>query len=199
MCYSVQVNFYEETTDDLKKKRRLLGLKYKLHSISVIYMILKCVSISPNTVRFFGSVDAIDELRGQEVAQVLHAVGRGVDIVVATFSVVAEAVSVLHTQVQAGVSGYKHRLADEGSADLKVLQPVVDFVVAFERAGGELPWHNVNFSLPLLNDEGTSQSQTLIWILIFQGLPQCRYQTVASCPLFGAYLDDLPRLPLAGV
>lgn len=64
-------------------------------------MISKFFSISPNAVRFFGSVDAIDELRRQEVAQVLHAVGRGVDIVVATFSVVAEAVSVLHTQVQA--------------------------------------------------------------------------------------------------
>lgn len=49
----------------------------------------------------FGSVNAIDKLCREEVSQVLHGVGRGVDIVVATFSVVAEAMGVLHTQIQA--------------------------------------------------------------------------------------------------
>lgn len=48
----------------------------------------------------FGPVDAVDKLCRHEVAQVLHAVRGGVYVVVATFSVVAEAVCVLHTQVQ---------------------------------------------------------------------------------------------------
>ena len=47
-----------------------------------------------------GSVDAVDELRRHKVAQVLHTVGGGVDVVVATFSMMAEAVSVLHSQVK---------------------------------------------------------------------------------------------------
>lgn len=45
----------------------------------------------------FGPVDAIHELRWHEVAQVLHAVRCGVDVVVATFSMRTEAVGVLHT------------------------------------------------------------------------------------------------------
>ncbi len=48
----------------------------------------------------FGPVDAVDKLCRHEVAQVLHTVRCGVYVVVATFSVVAEAVGVLHAQVQ---------------------------------------------------------------------------------------------------
>lgn len=48
----------------------------------------------------FGPVDAEDKLCRHEIAQVLHTVRCGVYVVVATFSVVAEAVCVLHTQVQ---------------------------------------------------------------------------------------------------
>lgn len=48
----------------------------------------------------FGPVDAVDKLCRHEVAQVIHTVRCGVYVVVATFSVVAEAVGVLHTQVQ---------------------------------------------------------------------------------------------------
>lgn len=51
-------------------------------------------------MRLCGSVDAVDELCRHEVAQVLHTVRCGVYVVVATFPVVAEAVGVLHTQVQ---------------------------------------------------------------------------------------------------
>ncbi|TNN82745.1 hypothetical protein EYF80_006986 [Liparis tanakae] len=47
-----------------------------------------------------GSVDAVDKLCRQEVSQVLHAVRRDVCVVVATFSVVAEAVGMLQAQVQ---------------------------------------------------------------------------------------------------
>lgn len=42
-----------------------------------------------------GPVDAIDKLRRHEVAQVLHTVRCRIYVVVATFPVVAEAVSVL--------------------------------------------------------------------------------------------------------
>lgn len=49
---------------------------------------------------FLGPVDAVDKLGRHEVAQVLHTVGCGVYVVVAPFSVVAEAVGVLHSQVQ---------------------------------------------------------------------------------------------------
>lgn len=48
----------------------------------------------------FGPVDAVDILCRHEVAQVLHSVRCGVYVVVATLSVVAEAVGVLHPQVQ---------------------------------------------------------------------------------------------------
>lgn len=48
----------------------------------------------------FGPVDAVHKLCRHEVAQVLHSVRSGVSVVVATFSMVAEAVGVLHTQVQ---------------------------------------------------------------------------------------------------
>lgn len=48
----------------------------------------------------FGPVDAKHKLCRHEVAQVLHSVRRGVSVVVATFSMVTEAVGVLHTQVQ---------------------------------------------------------------------------------------------------
>lgn len=57
-------------------------------------------SVSPDSMGLSGPVDAVDKLCGHEVAQVLHAVRGGVYVVVATFSVVAEAVCVLHTQVQ---------------------------------------------------------------------------------------------------
>ena len=58
-------------------------------------------SISSNSVGLFGPVDAVHKLCRHEVAQVLNTVRCGVYVVVATFSVVAEAVGVLHTQVQA--------------------------------------------------------------------------------------------------
>lgn len=57
-------------------------------------------SIPPDSVGLFGPVDAVHELCGHEVAQVLHGVRCGVYVVVAAFSVVAEAVGVLHAQVQ---------------------------------------------------------------------------------------------------
>lgn len=47
-----------------------------------------------------GPVNAVNKLCRHEVAQVLHAVRCGVDIIVATFSVGAEAVSVFHPQIQ---------------------------------------------------------------------------------------------------
>lgn len=48
----------------------------------------------------FGPVNAVHKLCRHKVAQVLHSVGCSVNIVVAALSVVAEAVGVLHTQVQ---------------------------------------------------------------------------------------------------
>lgn len=59
------------------------------------------VSVSPHQVRLLGPVDAEEQLGGQEVTQVLHAVGAGVLVVVASFPVVAETVGVLHTQIEA--------------------------------------------------------------------------------------------------
>lgn len=64
------------------------------------HLLVPSVSISSNSVSVFGPVNAVDKLRRHEVAQVLHTVRCRVDVVVATFSVVAEAVSVLHPQVQ---------------------------------------------------------------------------------------------------
>lgn len=56
-------------------------------------------SVSSNCVGLFRPVDAEDKLCRHEVAQVLHSVGCGVYVVVATFSMVTEAVGVLYTQV----------------------------------------------------------------------------------------------------
>lgn len=64
------------------------------------HLLVLSVSISSNSVSVFGPVDAEDKLGRHEVAQVLHAVRGRVYVVVTTFSVVAEAVSVLHPQVQ---------------------------------------------------------------------------------------------------
>lgn len=118
------------------------------------------------------------------------------------------------------VSGHEHRLADERSADLKVLQPVVDVIVGVERADGELSWlmisrktgsesvqiafsnvlcitlniyHNVDFSFPFLDDKGASQSQAFVGVVTFQSRPQGCYQTVASCPLLCSDLYDLEK------
>lgn len=63
-------------------------------------MIVCDFSFSSDAMRLLGPVDAEDKLSRHEVAQVLHAVGRGVDVVVAAFSVMAEAVGVLHAQIQ---------------------------------------------------------------------------------------------------
>lgn len=48
----------------------------------------------------FGPVDAVHKLRRQKVTQVLHCIRCGVNVVVATFSMVTEAVRMLHTQIQ---------------------------------------------------------------------------------------------------
>lgn len=58
-------------------------------------------SVSPDVVRLLGPVDAEEQLGGLEVAQVLHAVRAGVLVVVPSFPVVAEAVRVLHAQIEA--------------------------------------------------------------------------------------------------
>lgn len=47
-----------------------------------------------------GPVDAVHELCWHKVAQVLHRIGSGVDVVMAAFSMVTETVSVFHTQIQ---------------------------------------------------------------------------------------------------
>ena len=58
-------------------------------------------SVPPDEVRLPGPVDAEEQLGGQEVPQVLHAVGAGVLMVVPSFPVVAETVRVLHAQIKA--------------------------------------------------------------------------------------------------
>ena len=72
-------------------------------------------------MRLFGPVDAINKLCRHEVAQVLHTIRGSVYVVVATFSVVAEAVGVLHTQVQA----------------LKTQQPSGHYKEAYFAKGGD--------------------------------------------------------------
>lgn len=79
------------------------------------------ILISPDSVGLFWSIDTIHKLCRHKIAQVLHAVRGGVDVVMTSLSVAAEAVCVLHTQVQTRVSGHQHRLTDERGADLKVL------------------------------------------------------------------------------
>lgn len=54
-------------------------------------------------------------------------------------------------------------------------------------------YHDVNFSLPFLNDEGATQGQTFIRVMTFKGRPQGRHQTVASCSLLCPNLYDLQR------
>ena len=54
-------------------------------------------------------------------------------------------------------------------------------------------YHDVDFSFPLLDDEGASQSQALIRVMTFQSLPQSRHKTLVSGPLLGPHLDDLRR------
>ena len=57
-------------------------------------------SISANVVGLFGPVNAVNKLSRHKVTQVLHSVRSGVYVVVSSFSVMTEAVCVLHTQVQ---------------------------------------------------------------------------------------------------
>lgn len=54
-------------------------------------------------------------------------------------------------------------------------------------------YHDVDFSFPLLDDEGASQSQALIRVMTFQSFPQGRHETLVSGPLLGPHLDDLQR------
>lgn len=63
--------------------------------------VLCSFSISSDSVGLLRPVDAEDKLCRHEVAQILHTVRCSVYVVVATFSVVTEAVGVFHTQVQA--------------------------------------------------------------------------------------------------
>ncbi len=57
-------------------------------------------SIASDSVGIYRPVDAVQKLCRHEVAQVLRSFRCGVFVVVAAFSVVAEAVGVLQTQVQ---------------------------------------------------------------------------------------------------
>lgn len=59
-------------------------------------------------MRLCGSVNAIHKLSRQEVTQILHTVRSCVYIVVASFSMVAEAVGVLHAQIQALLTQKNH-------------------------------------------------------------------------------------------
>lgn len=61
---------------------------------------LKNESVSSNPMSFFRSVDAIDKLSRNKVAQILYSVRGCIYVVVPAFPVGAEAVGVLHTQVQ---------------------------------------------------------------------------------------------------
>lgn len=54
-------------------------------------------------------------------------------------------------------------------------------------------YHNVDFSLPLLDDEGASHCQTFIGVTTFKRRPQGCHQTVASCSPLGPNLYDLQR------
>lgn len=56
--------------------------------------------ITSNSMGLFGPVDTVHKLCRHKVTQVLHCIRCGVDVVVATFSVVTETVSVFHTQIQ---------------------------------------------------------------------------------------------------
>lgn len=66
--------------------------------IVCIYLFL--FLITSNSMGLFGPVDAVHKLCRHKVTQVLHRIRCGVDVVVATFSVVTETVSVFHTQIQ---------------------------------------------------------------------------------------------------
>lgn len=52
-------------------------------------------------------------------------------------------------------------------------------------------YHNVDFSLPFLDEEGASQSQAFIRVMSFKSRPQRGHQTVASCSLLSPNLYDL--------
>lgn len=54
-------------------------------------------------------------------------------------------------------------------------------------------YHDVDFSFPLLDDEGASQSQAFIGVVTFKSGPQGRHKTAASRSLLGPHLDDLDR------
>lgn len=56
--------------------------------------------ITSNSVGLFGPVDTVHKLCRHKVTQVLHHIRCGVNVVVATFSMVTETVSMLHTQIQ---------------------------------------------------------------------------------------------------
>lgn len=70
-------------------------LCFKIHSLPH-----SIVLIPSNAVGVFGSVNAVHKLCRRVVAQVLCNVGCGVNVAMASYSMVAEAVGVLHTQVQ---------------------------------------------------------------------------------------------------
>lgn len=56
--------------------------------------------ITSHSVGLFGPIDAVHKLCRHKVTQVLHRIRCGVNVVVATFSMVTETVSVLYTQIQ---------------------------------------------------------------------------------------------------
>lgn len=62
-------------------------------------------------------------------------------------------------------------------------------------AGRELSWHDVDFKFAFLNDGGTAQGQTLIWVMILKSFPHGCHQAVTPSSPLDPHLKHLPSLP----
>ena len=66
-------------------------------------------------MRLLWPVDAVDVFSRQEVAHILHCVRCGIYVIMTPFTVMAEAMGVLHTQVQPLVTTRKNKRQIEDS------------------------------------------------------------------------------------
>ena len=80
-------------------------------------------------MRFSRSINANQLLGNGVVAMVTNIVGRGVAVIVTSLSVCAEAVGVLHPEVEAGVMADELRETDQRRGHVVELQPPVDVFV----------------------------------------------------------------------
>ena len=95
-------------------------------------------SIAADLMGHCRGIDSVDRLGEREVASVLDVDRRGVEVIVAADTVVAEDVRVLDAEVEPGVVADEGGQADERRVGVVEMEPVVDVLIGQERGCGKV-------------------------------------------------------------